>query len=213
MGKRIVAVFLYLVFLSPVAAAESEISPPYTVMIALSYASPYVDDGRSSFADFAFSVSFKHVRFRFDPGQPLPMLGFHIMGGKGKGTLTRHTLNKVQTGCGTVIPKVTKAPDKEFDAWLSITPGPFHPEWMKGKQEMITPMPLQFMTSWGMDMMKWDYEEGHAYLGEEGIEVFIVDWASLSHGIPISLELPYPGDPEAKGGWWIEFIPEKTGTE
>ena len=48
------------------AAAEVQSSPPYTIMVALSYESPFVDDGRSSFAEFAFSVTFRNVRFHYD---------------------------------------------------------------------------------------------------------------------------------------------------
>ena len=73
-----------------------------------------------------------------------------------------------------MTPRVTREPAKEFAARLKITPGPFRSEWLEGKEPIVIPMPLQFITSWGMDMMKWDYEEGHSYLGEEGIRLFLV---------------------------------------
>jgi len=42
-------------------------SPAYTVLVALQTTSPFVGDGRMSFADFAFSATFKNVVFVFDP--------------------------------------------------------------------------------------------------------------------------------------------------
>jgi hypothetical protein len=72
------------------------------------------------------------------------------------------------------------------------------------------PLPLQFRTSWGRDMMAWDYEVGHSYLEEIGFEMVIVNWLDLWHGRPVTLEFPYVGAfPEDRGSWWIEFIPQK----
>ena len=210
MSKRIALAAAALALMTPAASEEVVSSPPYTVLVMLSYESPFVDDGRSSFAEFAFSVTFKDVRFHFDNQRPLPMLAFSIDGAEGKGTLTRHALNKVETGGKVVMPKVTKEPAKEFEAWLGITQGPWRKEWGKADPAILSPMPLQFRTSWGMDMMRWDYEVGHSYLEEVGLETFLVDWDKLRIGLPVTLEFPYKGsDPEDKGSWWIEFMPQK----
>lgn len=211
MRKRTAVAALAALLLTGAALGDEVVSPPYTVLVNLEYQSTYVDDGRSTFADFAFSVTFENVRFHFEKDQPLPSMAFRVEGGnRGKGILSRWALNKVETGGKAVMPKVSRAPQRDFEAWLGITPGPFRMEWGVPDEMLQFPMPLQFMTSWGMDMMKWDYEVGDAYLEEVGLEAFLVDWDLLSKGEPVSITLPYPGSyPEEKGNWWIEFIPKK----
>jgi len=44
-------------------------SPPYTVVVALETTSPFVGDGRMTFAEFAFSATFKDVLFVFNPAE------------------------------------------------------------------------------------------------------------------------------------------------
>ncbi len=208
MVKSIGFSLLVLILLPMVVSGEERVSPPYTVLVMLEYQSPFVDDGRSSFADFAFSVTFENVRFYFDNRQSLPMSAFRIDGAKGKGILSRWALNKVETGGKIVFPKMIREPQRKFEAWLKIVPGPFRKEWGENLN-MLSPLPLQFRTSWGKEMMKWDYVVGTSYLEEVGIEAFLVDWEELWHGHPVSVSLPFEGSfPEEKGNWLLEFIPQ-----
>ena len=211
MSKGIIFAALAALLLPGAAqAGEENISPPYTVVVMMEYQSPYVADGRSSFADFGITATFRNVRVSYLGDQPLFQMAFQVQGSDGKGVLSRWALNKVETGGKVVEPKVIKVPQQDFAAVLGVTPGPFREEWGKADKSILSPLPLQFRTDWGMDMMKWDYDVGDSYLEEEGLEVFWVDWVDLKDGRPFSITLPYKGAyPEDKGNWLIEFMPQK----
>ncbi len=183
-------------------------SPPYQVVVQLSYESPYVPDGRSSFKEFVLHVVFENVRFLRYPaiGGSTP---FQSVRGRlnGEGFIT-YRLNPVVGDDGKPHqPKVISGFKKSISAALQAT---------KTDPLVMDPVVpiggytyLHFFSTWEIDMMKWEYERGREYLSVVGV-MFKAEWDTLRKGKPLLIELDYVGSfPEDKGKWWIDFKPVK----
>jgi hypothetical protein len=77
----------------PVQKKVRQSSPPYTVMVSLQTNASFVPDGRMTFADLAYTATFKDVVFVFDPTDPLSVCS--VEAEEGKLILTRHEFNAV----------------------------------------------------------------------------------------------------------------------
>ncbi len=187
-------------------------SPPYTVMVALQVTSPYVADGRMSFADLAFSATFTGVVFYL--GEEGPGV---VENHGGKLHLTRHAFNDVYDGDSRHKPWVKKEWPMEFGA--SLLDGWTERDEEEGEETDGDDIPLVplvrdkvrmgFHARFGLLDLEWFSKLGSNVLSSMLFE-FEVPWKPLFAGQPVTLKLPYEdGDPEDKGEWWIEFIPAK----
>jgi hypothetical protein len=205
--------------LMPMAAhAGKEIdrqSPPYTVMVALEVRSPFVGDGRMTFADLAFSATFRDMVFVFDPRALLAVCSVEGQGGTLH--LTRREFNDVQEGDDRHRPWVKKEWPKEFAASLGTAPSELRKYAPTGKDDLplvpLAPPPkvkLRFRAEFGLLDLQWYSKLGSSALSDMYLD-FDVPWLQLLDGKPLTLKLPYEGsDAEEKGEWWIEFIPKRT---
>ena len=186
------------------------ISPPYTVMVALEMNSPYVPDGRMTFADLAFSATFKDVVFISDPAGGAGLIENH----GGRLFLTRHTFNDVYDGDERHKPWVEKPWPTEFPA--SLLSGWSERE---DEDEIVDPedipivplvketVKIGFYARFGLIEHQWISKLGSNVLSNMLFE-FQAPLIPLLEGKPLTLKCPYEGvDPEDRGQWWIEFIP------
>ena len=189
-------------------------SPAFTIMVALQTSSPFVGDGRMTFADFAFSATFEDVLFIYDPAG---VLGFcSVKADKGKLFLTRREFNDVQEGDDRHKAWVEKEWPKEFPASLGMDPAEIIRNVPRSKDDMpLVPLvppeeaSLRFKAEFGLVDLLWFSKLGSNALSDMSLD-FKVPWLRLLDGKPVTLKLPYKGDdPEEKGEWWIEFIPKK----
>ncbi|NLX18672.1 MAG: hypothetical protein GXY53_05235 [Desulfobulbus sp.] len=185
-------------------------SPKYTVMVSLQATSPYVPDGRMSFADLAFSATFKDVVFIYDPAHGAGFVENH----DGKLLLTRREFNDVYDGESRHRPWIEKPWPAEFSASLLASS---NEEDADEGDEDIPPLPLipdkigiGFYARFGLLDLEWCSNLGSNVLSDMLFE-FQVPLEQLMEGRPLSLNLPYQGAyAEDKGTWWIEFIPAKS---
>jgi len=185
------------------------VSPPYTVMVALEATSPFVPDGRMSFADLAFSATFKNVVFIFDPDAGAGLTEVH----DGKLFLTRHAFNDVAAPDDRHRPWVKKEWPAEFPAslqegWLEREEDE-EPEQDEMPLVLIVPdkVKISFHARFGLLDLEWVSKLGTNVLSNMLFEFEAPLWP-LIEGKPHTMKLPYEGDyPEDKGQWWIEFIP------
>jgi hypothetical protein len=213
----LIGVFIGLLPASVLVQKKAErSSPPYTVVVALETTSPFVGDGRMTFADFAFSTTFKDVVFVFDPADQLEFCS--VEAEEGKLFLTRHEFNDVQEGDDRHRPWVKKEWPKEFPASLSVSPEEVF-ENAPADKDGLTPVPLvppkkvklRFRAEFGLVDLSWFSKLGSNALSEMSFD-FDVPWLELLGGKALTLKLPYEStEPEEKGEWWIEFIPKKKG--
>ena len=69
---------------------------------------------------------------------------------------------------------------------------------------------LAFRTWFGLHTLRWEYDIGESYLGDEATAVQ-VPWKRLMAGRDFTIEMPYRGvDPEEKGTWEFRFVPESS---
>jgi hypothetical protein len=190
-------------------------SPPFTVVVALETTSPFVGDGRMTFADFAFSATFKDVVFVFNPAEAFDFS--FVEAEEGKLFLTRHEFNDVQEGDDRHRPWVKKQWPKEFPASLNVADQVIESAPADEDGLAIVPLvppekiKLRFHAEFGLLDLMWFSKLGSNALSDMLFE-FEVPWLKLLDGKPLTLKLPYEGaDPEEKGEWWIEFIPKKNG--
>ncbi|MDW7761336.1 MAG: hypothetical protein SCM96_11975 [Acidobacteriota bacterium] len=187
-------------------------SPPYTVMVAIEMSSPYVPDGRMTFADLAFSATFRDVVVFNDPARGAGI----IEDQGGRLFLTRHAFNDVYDGAERHKPWVEKAWPNEFAA--SLLSG-----WSEKDEDEVTldmeGMPIAplvketvkigFLARFGLLDLEWISKLGSNVLSNMLFE-FQAPLNPLLEGKPLTLKFPYEGgDPEDHGEWWIEFIPKK----
>ncbi len=190
------------------------VSPAYTVMVSLQTNAPFVGDGRMTFADLAFSATFRDVVFVYDPEG---MLGFcSVEAREGKLFLTRHEFNDVQEGDDRHRPWVKKEWPMEFSASLTMSRAEIAKYLPKDKEDLpIVPLgppeqaALHFCAKFGMLDLMWYSTLGSNALSDTHLE-FDAPWQKLLEGKPVTLKIPYETtDPEEKGEWWIEFLPPK----
>jgi len=178
------------------------ISPLYTVMVALEMRSPFVGDGRMSFADLAFSATFKNVTFIYDPAAALSFCSVEA--------------DDVQEGDDRHRPWVKKAWPMEFPALLTMSRAELVKYAPKDKDAIpLVPLvvpktaTLFFTAKFGLLDLMWYSKLGSNALSDTFLE-FDAPWPDLLDGKPVTIKIPYEGsDPEEKGTWWIEFIPPK----
>jgi hypothetical protein len=190
-------------------------SPTYTVMVALEVRSPFVGDGRMTFANLAFSATFRDMVFVFDPRATLAVCS--VEGRSGTLALTRREFNDVQEGDDRHRPWVKKEWPKEFAASLGPAPSELLKYAATGKDDLalvpLAPPPkvkLRFRAEFGLLDLQWYSKLGSSALSDMYLE-FDAPWLQLLDGKPATLKVPYEGsDPEEKGEWWIEFIPKRT---
>jgi len=211
--RRLVLMAVLLLVSVYVPGINASESPPYTVMIALEFTSPFVPDGRMSFSDFAFSATFYHVTFEFDPHDPLGACSVNAE--KGKLILTRHAFNDVQEGDDRHRPWVKKEWPQEFPAVLGMAADPIVETVPNDKSDIpLVPLvpekvKLRFKGAFGLLDLMWYSKLGSCSLDDMYFE-FEVPWQKLLAGKAHTVKLPYQGsDPEETGSWWIEFIPER----
>lgn len=187
------------------------VSPPYTVMVSLQAASPFVADGRMSIADLAFSATFKDVVFTYDHPRGVFLTEKH----DGKLLLTRHEFNDVAGPDDRHKPWVKKPWPMEFPA--SLVEG-----WIEREEEppkdpynipLVPLVPdkvrLGFYARFGLLDLEWFSKLGSCVLSNMLYEFEAPLWP-LIEGKPVTLKFDYEGDyPEDTGQWWIEFIPQK----
>lgn len=189
-------------------------SPPYTIMVALDMSAPFVGDGRMSFAALAFSATFNSVLFRWDP-----RIGCQVRADAGKLLLTRREFNDVQDDDDRHRPWLEKKWPMEFEAELSLSNDPIVPLRPPGRARVdgddipVVPLVpqnvrLHFLARFGLVDLQWYSKIGSNALSNMPLE-FEVPWQNLMSGKPVTIKAPYEGDPEEKGTWWIEFLPQK----
>ncbi len=192
--------------------AGRQVSPPYTVMVALEMQSPFVADGRMSFADLAFSATFTNVTFVYDP-KGVPSF-CSVKADEGKLFLTRHEFNDVEGGAERHKPWVKKPWPMKFPASLAMSRAEIV-KYIPKEGDAIPLVPLGvpgtatlfFTAKFGLLDLMWYSELGSNALSDTFLE-FDAPWPKLIDGKPVTLKIPYAGsDPEEKGTWWIEFIP------
>ncbi len=188
-------------------------SSPYNVMVALDMSSPYVPDGRMSFAALAFSATFKNVVFRWNP-----RTGPLVDAPTGRLWLTAREFNEVNDDGDRHRPWVTKPWPKEFEAGLVLADDPVVPLRRPGRTPaddgdipLVPLVPgsvrLRFMAHFGLTDLQWYSKIGSNALSSMEAE-FEVPWQSLMNSRPITVKVPFEGDPEEKGTWWIELLPQ-----
>jgi len=231
-GKGLAALVLSLLFAFLAHPAESsvriEFSPPYAVYVRLAYTSPFVADGRSTFAVFDMEAVFRKVQFtRSAVPAAAPGGNFSVTqsvsGGsgsqiQGKGSLSDYRLNLVDDGTGPKPPRVTEGP-KPFEVTLTLAGAVLGPQSAlptgpvgepkdpldKGEQ-----VPLVFETSFGLHTLRWEYQNGQAYLENERL-IFLVPWNRLKAGKDFIFKTPYKGCfEEDEGTWEFRFVPESS---
>ena len=232
-GKSLSTLTLFLVFASFVgfvqpasSAVRIEYSPDYAVYVRLAYTSPFVPDGRSTFAAFEMESVFRKVVFIRTPspvtGSPDSNFYISVVGRKalgrvvrGKGEISNFTLNLVDDGCGAKSAQVTEGPNP-FEVTLGIFEGSIGDIPVEPEENPNDPldrgdrMRLAFRTSFGLHTLRWDYPRGHSYLGDEAVGLQL-SWKYLMAGHDFKFELPYQGvDPEEKGTWEFRFVPESS---
>jgi len=198
----------------PAKKPARHVSPPYTVMVALEMSSSFVPDGRMSFADLAFSATFKDVVFVIDLGAGEQYAFFEKH--DGKLFLTRVEFNDVAGPDERHRPWVEKPWPKEFSA--SLVEGWIERDEDEGQVDadgipLVPLVPetikLGFYARFGLLDLEWFSKLGSNVLSNMLFE-FEVPWRQLVDGKPVSLKIPFEPDyPEDKGMWWIEFIPQK----
>jgi hypothetical protein len=188
-------------------------SPPYTVVIALEVRSPFVGDGRMTFADLAFSATFKDTVFVFDPRATLAVCS--VQGPAGTLSLTRRRFNDVQEGDDRHRPWVKKEWPTEHAAVLGTAPSELAKYAPAGKDDLplvpLAPPPkvkLRFRAEFGLLDLQWYSKLGSNALSDMYLD-FDAPWLQLLEGRPLTLKLPYEGtDADETGEWWIEFVPQ-----
>jgi len=222
--QLVFAAFVVIVSIGLWAAASQENepkkkrSPAYTITVALQVKSPFVADGRMTFADFAFRATFGNVVFVLDPYEGAGLM----KQSDGRLLLTRHVFNDVDMGGGRHQPWVEKPWPKEFPAslvegWVEREEEEDYEADEEGSDEwednfdetryLPKTIGLGFQARFGQ--LEWFSKPGSRMLMDMRFE-FAVAWKPLFVGKPVSLKLPYEGDyPEDKGEWRIEFIPQK----
>jgi len=234
-GKSFSILTLFLVFaffIGLVQPAESsvriEFSPLYAIYVHLAYTSPFVPDGRSNFAAFDLEGVFRKVQFTRSAAPAAgPGGNFSIAqpdsGGPGsqvhgKGNLSGFRLNLVDDGTGPKFPRITEGP-KPFDVVLTLAGAVLGPEsdvpmGLVGKPndppDKGEQVPLVFETSFGLHTLRWEYQNGHAYLENERL-ILLVPWDRLMAGKDFAIEVQYEGCfEEEKGTWEFRFVPESS---
>jgi hypothetical protein len=234
-GKSLSILTLLLVFVFFIVLAQPaessvriEYSPDYAVYVRLAYTSPFVPDGRSGFAVFDLEAVFRKVQFTRSavpaagPGGNFslaqPDSGGPCFQARGKGALSDFRLNLVDDGTGPKPPRVTEGP-KPFEVTLSLAGALLGPQadlpsgpigkptdpLDKGEQ-----VPLVFETSFGLHTLRWEYQNGHAYLENERL-IFLVPWNRLMAGRDFTFKTPYKGCfEEDDGSWEFRFVPESS---
>jgi hypothetical protein len=183
-------------------------SPPYTVMVALEMSSPYVPDGRMTFADLAFSATFKDVVVFNDPAHGSGIIEDH----GGRLFLTRYEFNDVYDGDERHKPWVEKPWPTEFSAsLLSGWSEKEEDEILDSEGIPIVPLiketvKIGFYARFGLIEHQWISKLGSNVLSNMLFE-FQAPLNPLLEGKPLTLKFPYEGDPEDHGQWWVEFIP------
>jgi len=225
------AILFPILLLTPFPASASvriEFSPSYAVYVRLAYTSPFVPDGRSSFAVFDMDAAFRKVQFtrsatlaagpggNFSLAQPDsdgPGSQVH-----GKGSFSDFRLNLVDDGTGPKPARITEGP-KPFDVTLTLAGAILGP----GADLAIGPVgkpkspldqgeqvPLVFETSFGLHTLRWEYPSGHAYLENERL-ILLVPWNRLVAGRDFAIEVQYEGAfDEDNGTWEFRFVPESS---
>jgi hypothetical protein len=223
-----VSVFLVLPGLPASSAVRIEYSPAYAVYVRLAYTSPFVPDGRSTFAVFDLEAVFRKVQFtrsavpaaspggNFSVAQP----GSAGPGSKvhGQGNLSGFRLNLVDDGTGPKLPRITEGP-KPFDVALALAGAILGPEWNlaqgpigepKDPEDAGEQVPLVFETFFGLHTLRWEYQNGHAYLENERL-IFLIPWNRLMAGRDFTFKTPYKGCFEEDDGTWeFRFVPESS---
>jgi hypothetical protein len=198
----------------PASLEARQASPAYTVMVAFQMSSPFVPDGRMTFADLAFSATFKNVVFVFDP---TAAFGFcSIEAEEGRVFLTRHAFNDVEGGAERHRPWVEKEWPPEYTASLTVSSTELA-KYRPGEDGILPVAPLvppnevklRFCAEFGLLDLMWYSKLGSNALSSMILE-FDAPWRKLVDGKPVTLKIPHDSsEPEEKGEWWIEFIPPK----
>lgn len=105
----LVAAFLVLPGSPASSVVRIEFSPPYAVYVRLAYTSPFVADGRSTFAIFEMESVFRKIQFIRTPSPVtgstdsnfyIAVAGRKVLRGqvRGKGEITNFALNPVDDG-------------------------------------------------------------------------------------------------------------------
>jgi hypothetical protein len=224
----VVAAFLALPELHASGAVRIEYSPAYAVYVRLVYTSPFVPDGRSTFAVFDLESVFRKVQFtRSAAPSAVPGGNFSVAqpgslgsGSQARGTggLSKFRLNPVDDGTGSKPPRVTEGP-KPFEATLTLAGaalGPIGafpaepPGKPKDPLDQGEQVPLVFETSFGLHTLRWEYSNGHAYLENERV-ILQFPWKRLMAGREFTVEIPYEGCfYEVEGIWEFRFVPESS---
>ncbi len=224
----LVAAFLVLPGSPASSAVRIEYSPPYAVYVRLAYTSPFVPDGRSGFAVFDMEAAFRKIQFTRSavpaagPGGNFslaqPDSGGTSFQAHGKGSLSDFRLNLVDDGTGPKPPRVTEGP-KPFEVTLNLAGAVLGPEWdlaqgpvgaLKAPEDAGEQVPLVFETSFGFHTLRWEYQNGHAYLENERL-IFLIPWNKLMAGKDFIFKTPYKGCFEEDDGTWeFRFVPESS---
>jgi hypothetical protein len=223
------SLFLSAFFAHPAqGSVRIEFAPPYAVYVRLAYTSPFVPDGRSTFAVFDMEAVFRKVQFtrsaapaavpggNFSVAQP----GSQGPGSQagGKGSLSAFRLNLVDDGTGPKPPRITEGP-KPFEVALTLAGAALGPigalpveprEKPKDPLDQGEQVPLVFETSFGLHTLCWEYSNGHAYLENERV-ILQFPWKRLMAGRDFTVEIPYEGCfYEVEGTWEFRFVPESS---
>ncbi len=193
---------------------RAQSSPPYTVLVNLRFSSPFVADGRMSIAEFAASVTFEDVVFRYDPEDAMlfDTLYCDVEAEEGRGTVSECTLNDVEPESPRHRAHFLKPPPKEFAALLAVRSQELESEGLPiVAPEVPGRVELRFRTQFGRNRIVWGASEGSAELADLEL-IFEVPWRKLLSGEAVSVTAPYQGAfPEDRGNWWVEFLPAKAG--
>ncbi len=193
---------------------RAQSSPPYTVLVNLRFSSPFVADGRMSIAEFAASVTFEDVVFRYDPEDAMlfDTLYCDVEAEEGRGTVSECTLNDVEPESPRHRAHFLKPPPREFAARLAVRSQELESEGLPiVALEAPRRVELHFRTLFGRNRIVWGASEGSAELAEQEL-IFEVPWHKLLAGEQVSVTAPYQGAfPEDRGSWWVEFLPAKAG--
>lgn len=216
----------FVIYADPASCARIlEISPYYSIYVRLHVQSPFIPDGRSSFADFDMDAAILKVQLTYtndlnaQPGagytitQPGFLSGWQV---GGEGNLSSYRLNLVDDGSGPKPARITEGP-KPFEVTLSLAGAVLGPNASIPPEPLVPPedpldrgsqVPLLFSTSFGLDTLRWEYPGGSSYLENERT-IVLIPWRRLMQGKDFTVEIPYEGCFEEDSGTWeFRFIPE-----